>query len=85
MGFFLAFILAGCATGAPDDIKSLISDPHYSTYQKNLDELESSYLKGQMKYSDYATKKKQLEDEYNKEVKERENILSNTTPEGLSP
>ena len=82
---YLAILLAGCATVGGEEVKNIVTDPHFAAYQKNLDDLESSHLKGEMNYVDYLKKKKQLEDDYNRGVKVRENIITNTTPENLAP
>ncbi len=70
----MALLIFGCSYGA-QEVKKLVTDPHFAQYQKNMDELESSYLKGNIKYSDYLARKKQLEDNYTKEVKERDDII----------
>ena len=83
--FCLVLFLAGCTTVGTEEVKNIVTDPHFAGYQRNMDELESFYLKGEINYADYLKKKKQMEDEYNKEVKQRENIITNTTPENLTP
>ncbi len=75
--FFMAFVLItliGCHY-FPDDFERLMRDPHYTRYQQQLNELESSYLKGSLSYADYLEKKKQIDDTYTQEVQEREQII----------
>ena len=73
-GLFLALLIAGCIYGS-EDVKKLVTDPHFAEYQNNMDELESSYLKGKIKYSEYLNRKKELEAKYSKEVKQRVDII----------
>jgi len=70
----LIFLLAGCTYGT-EQIKTLVADPHYAKYQEKLNHLEKSYLDTNITYSEYLEKKQQLEDDYTKEVKEREDII----------
>ena len=69
------FFLTGCAIYEEEPIKSIVADPHFSKYQEEMDTLESSYLGKEISYADYLAKKKELDEKYNKEVKEREDIL----------
>ena len=68
---FLAFLLFGCTYGT-DEFKHVVTDPHFARHQEKLDTLEKSYLAGELSYPDYLSKKKQLEDDYTKEVQVRE-------------
>lgn len=69
------FLFAGCAAYEQEPIKTIMADPHFSKYQEEADALESSYLKKEITYADYLAQKKELDEKYNKEVKEREDIL----------
>ncbi len=69
--FLFALFFFGCAYGG-EQIETLVKDPHYAQHREKLDTLEKSYLHGQISYSEYIAKKKQLEDDYDKQVKERE-------------
>ena len=71
------FFLVGCSYGTAD-LKTVITDPHYAGYQKQLDDLEHSYLRGDVSYPDYLLKKQQIEDNYTKEVKQREATIHQT-------
>ena len=71
---FMALFFFGCAYGG-EQLETLVRDPHYAQYQEKLDALEKSYLHEQISYSEYIDKKKQLEDVYDKEVKEREDKI----------
>lgn len=68
MGCVLLFA-AGCSY--LDDPKTILKDPHYGAYQEKLNTLESSYLKNEMTYAEYLEKKKEIDDMYGKEVKDR--------------
>ena len=71
---FACLFLVGCEYGA-EQVKTFVTDPHYARSQEELDSLEHSYLQGKISYPDYVAKKKQLEDKYTQEVKEREDII----------
>lgn len=68
---FFIFVFAGCSYGG-EQLKTWIEDPHYMDYRQNRDELESSYLKGEITYAEYLESKKQMDDDYDREVRERE-------------
>ena len=65
-------LLVGCET---EQIKSFVKDPHYTHYQESLDDLEQSYLKKEISYARYLEQKKEIDDNYAKEVQEREDII----------
>ena len=72
----VVLLLAGCGFGVEDKIETLMKDPlkdaHYAQHQQALDELEHRYLQKQISYPEYQDKKKELEENYDKEVKMRE-------------
>ena len=80
----LFMALAGCTyEGKPlssyfEDPGSLIIDPHFEEYQKSLDDLESEYLQKKITYAEYTEKKKELDEKYTKEVKERNEAIHET-------
>ena len=61
--------VAGCSY--LDDPKTILKDPHYAAYHEKLETLESSYLNNEMAYAEYLQKKKDIEDMYGKEVRDR--------------
>ena len=73
----LALFLAGCSAVQEkietysDEPENLVKDPHFADYKTRLDELESSYLKKKISYAEYLERKKEIDEQYNKEVKER--------------
>ncbi len=70
-----ALFFFGCAYGG-EQLETWVKDPHYTHYREQLDTLEKSYLSEQISYSEYIDKKQQLEAQYDKEVKERENKIN---------
>ena len=72
IGFSLILLLAGCSSYDVEKVESFVKDPHFAQHQQALDDLEHRYLQKQISYSDYQQKKKELEDNYDKEVKIRE-------------
>ena len=70
----LAAMLTGCSYGA-EHLKTFVEDPlrdpHYAENQQKLADLESEYLAKKMTYAEYIEKKQELENQYEKEVKER--------------
>ena len=73
----LVLFLAGCSTVQDkietytDEPENFVKDPHFGGYKTSLDDLESRYLKKEITYADYLEKKKELDEQYNKEVQER--------------
>ncbi len=69
----------GCSSqkimGYIDEPQTILKDPHYEEHKAKLEQLEKSYLAGEMEYDQYLLKKKEMEDEYAKEVQEREAII----------
>ena len=72
IGVALMLFLVGCTEAQVDKMDSLMRDPHFSQHQQALDDLEHQYLQKKISYSEYQTRKKELEDNYDKEVKIRE-------------
>ena len=73
---FLTFL--GCTYGQeylerPD---AFIRDPHFTSYKRDRDALESSYLKKEITYAAYIEQKDKMDDQYSKEVQERNAIIS---------
>ena len=71
---FIVLLLGGCSYGT-EQLKTLLEDPHYMEYRDNRDKLEKSYLDGDITYAQYLDSKKQLDDDYDREVREREEKL----------
>ncbi len=88
----LVLIFAGCVS---EQIQSLVADPHYASYQQKLDSVEQTYLRKEITYAQYLEKKKEIDEQYSKEVQKREQIIHgqnqteqnsvNPAPPPLSP
>lgn len=84
IGTLALVLLVGCSYQGEDldtyldDPKSLIRDPHYSSYEKKKDALESKYLRKEITYAVYLEETKKLDDTYSKEVDERTKIIDST-------
>ena len=65
-------ILAGCSSYNADNLSDFLKDPHFAKHQEALDELEHEYLQKKITYAEYQTRKKDLENNYDREVKIRE-------------
>ena len=80
-----AVALLGCSTEQQriesywDDPATFLKDPHYAEYQEKMDSLESEYLSKKITYAEYVERKGKLEETYNKEVKERNDIITPPT------
>ena len=76
-----AFALLGCSAEQKrmetymDDPSTILKDPHYTEYQEKMDSLESEYLSKKITYAEYLERKQKLEETYNKEVKDRNDII----------
>ena len=71
---YLVLLTAGCSSGV-EHLKTFIQDPlrdpHYAEYQQKTADLESIYLGRKITYAEYIERKKGLDDQYEKEIKER--------------
>ena len=79
---FLVLGLMGCAAGAEklqtyiEEPEYLIRDPHFAEYEHNSDELEREYLQKKISYAEYIEQKNELDENYDREVQERDAIIS---------
>jgi hypothetical protein len=79
----LVCIAAGCAYQGKtigeylEDPKTIIQDPHYMEYRSKRDQIEADYLNKKITYSDYLNAIKELDQNYTKEVYERNEIITN--------
>ncbi len=69
--------MAGCSQleGYVENPPSMLRDPHFAQYQEKQENLEKAFLHKEMSYSDYLQKKKQLEDQYTKEIEQRRDLI----------
>lgn len=63
----------GCSYGQNylENPETFIRDPHFTSYKKNRDDLESSYLRKEITYAEYIEQRDQLDEKYSQEVQER--------------
>ena len=76
---FLVVIFAGCAEtwrGYMEEPQTILRDPHYAQYQDKLRGIEHAYLINEIDYATYLQKKKELDEQYSKEIKDREAMLN---------
>ena len=67
--FAIVLFFAGCSY--IDNPETLLKDPHYASYKEASDALEHEYLQGRIDYPEYLNRKKQIDDDYTKEVQDR--------------
>ena len=72
-------ILAGCASEGP--VKNIIRDQQFADYQGTLDQLEHEYLHKKISYADYLEKKKRVEEQYQRQVETRREMIENAAPD----
>ena len=75
---FLVSVLAGCTYAGERELSdyikepsTIVRDPHFGNYKEKLDALEKQYLEKEITYAQYLEQKTALDDQYNKEVSER--------------
>ncbi len=79
----LGGLVGGCAYGQEkirgylDDPKTLLEDPLSVEHQRALDDLERAYLHKEISYADYLERKRRLEEDYARAVKERRDTIEN--------
>lgn len=66
--------LAGCAMYG-EDIKKVMTDPVYADYISQKEAVEGQYLAGSVTYAVYLERLRELDNEYEKHVKERDRKL----------
>lgn len=66
-------VLFGCTYGRDylENPSSFIRDPHFTAYKKDRDDLERTYLHKEITYAEYIEKKNKIDEQYSKEVQER--------------
>ncbi|HBG61459.1 MAG: hypothetical protein A2Y03_01455 [Omnitrophica WOR_2 bacterium GWF2_38_59] len=78
----LAMILVGCSYQGQklssyfENPRSIIKDPHFTSYKEKRDALESQYLQRDITYADYVQGMDELDESYAKEVQERDAKIS---------
>lgn len=70
---FAIILIAGCAATEP--VQNIIRDKQFDRYKTTLDQLESDYLKKTITYAEYLEKKKIVEEQYQKQIDGRREIL----------
>src|SRR3990167_8981090 len=76
--FFILISLIGCTEkirSYVDEPQTLLRDPHFAEYNEKAKALERTYLDGSITYAVYLEKKKELDEQYEKEVKSRESAM----------
>jgi len=71
----LCVALFGCSYTMKDYIENpttILRDPLSYEHREDLNKLERAYLRKEMTYAQYLEKKKQLEEDYNRDVQNRE-------------
>jgi len=73
LALIIVLTIFGCSYGQNylENPELLIRDPHFAEYKDNRDDLESQYLRKEITYADYIEQRDQLDNIYDKEVKER--------------
>jgi hypothetical protein len=74
----LLVVVWGCSYSAEkyiEDPKTILQDPFSVNHQQALDDLEKAYLKKDINYADYLDQKRQLEEDYQKELQHREKMI----------
>jgi hypothetical protein len=73
-------MLVGCSYDMQtyvDKPQTLLEDPLSVGNKKALDALEQSYIKKEISYDEYLKQKSQLEDDYSRQVQERDHLIQN--------
>lgn len=83
----LVSVIAGCTYAGERELSdyinepsTIIRDPHFANYKEKLDALEKQYLEKQITYAQYLEQKTVLDDQYNKEVEERNQKIMGEEP-----
>lgn len=84
---FLAAVLAGCTYAGERELSdyieepaTIVKDPHFANYKGKLDAIEKEYLEKKITYAQYLEQKTALDDQYTREVKERNEKIMGGEP-----
>lgn len=84
---FLVSVLAGCTYAGERELSdyinepaTIVKDPHFANYKEKLDAIEKEYLEKKITYAQYLEQKTALDDQYTKEVKERDEKIMGGEP-----
>lgn len=84
---FLVSVLAGCTYAGERELSDYISepstivkDPHFANYKEKLDGIEKEYLEKKITYAQYLEQKTALDNQYTREVKERDEKIMGGEP-----
>ena len=87
MLLFLASVLVGCTYAGERELSdyinepsTIVQDPHFTNYKEKLDAVEKEYLEKKITYAQYREQKTALDDQYNKEVAERNQKIMGEEP-----
>ncbi len=87
MLLFLASVLVGCTYAGERELSDYINEPstivrdrHFTNYKEKLDAVEKEYLEKKITYAQYREQKTALDDQYNKEVAERNQKIMGEEP-----
>jgi len=75
--FFLAVGLLGFA-GCADNLETLIQDDAFHEYEQKLDSVEKAYLDKQITYAEYLEQRREIEDEYARDVQPEREAVSDS-------
>ena len=70
----LSFIVSSCAF-VQKEAERIIVDSDYAQYNQKKDEIEKAYINGEITYSEYHAKMKEIQQERLKAEHQREEIL----------
>jgi hypothetical protein len=74
----LVLLASGCAETHQridtivDDPAAILQDPGFANYEQKLNALEKKYLQKEITYAEYLEEKKEIENNYEREVKRQE-------------
>ncbi len=84
---FLTLALAGCTYAGERELgdyihepSAIVQDPHFANYKGKLDAIEKEYLEKKITYAQYLEQKTALDDQYTREVKERDEKITGGEP-----
>jgi len=87
MLLFLASAIVGCTYAGERELRdyinepsTIIRDPHFANYKEKLDAIEKEYLEKKITYAQYLERKTALDDQYDKEVEERNRKIAGEEP-----
>lgn len=67
-------------TGCSGNLETLVQDPAFRNYEKEMDAAEKAYLNKEISYAEYLERRREIEEEYARDVQPEREAVSASDP-----